>query len=55
MKKIWIVVMLVAAVVMTMSSCGGKTQQVPFLWCVWRGLGHEYVADSDRPWRLYRA
>ena len=30
MKKIWIVVMLVAAVVMTMSSCGGKTQQVPF-------------------------
>ena len=30
MKKIWIVVMLLAAVVMTMSSCGGKTQQVPF-------------------------
>lgn len=30
MKKIWIVVMLVAAVVMTISSCGGKTQQVPF-------------------------
>lgn len=30
MKKIWIVVMLVAAVIMTMSSCGGKTQQVPF-------------------------
>lgn len=30
MKKIWIVVMLVAAVVLTMSSCGGKTQQVPF-------------------------
>ncbi len=30
MKKIWIVVMLAAAVVMTMSSCGGKTQQVPF-------------------------
>ena len=30
MKKISVVVMLVAAVVLTMSSCGGKTQQVPF-------------------------
>lgn len=30
MKKISIVMMLVAAVVMTMSSCGGKTQPVPF-------------------------
>ena len=30
MKKITIVAVLVAAVVATMSSCGGKTQQVPF-------------------------
>ena len=30
MKKISIVMTLVAAVVMTMSSCGGKTQPVPF-------------------------
>ncbi|MBQ7419783.1 MAG: hypothetical protein IJV17_03460 [Prevotella sp.] len=30
MKKIAIVMMLIAAVVMTMSGCGGKTQPVPF-------------------------
>ena len=30
MKKIAIVMTLIAAVVMTMSSCGGKTQPVPF-------------------------